>query len=278
MNIPVIPTRFRQAIQIHILKNILRQDSASVPLFLGIHGRPGDGKTYQCMETLKDSGIGCLLMSGGQYENARSAEPSRQMNELYLEAGRLMATGEFRATALVLNDIDTGLGAWEGIVQYTVNRQNLLGALMHLSDAPTFVQGKETPRVPIIVTGNDFTKLYEPLRRSGRMDLFEWRSEPEERAEIVSNLFPSLTPSQSAQLVNAFPDQPVSFFSDVRSRLIDLVLREQLDRTGFAHAVNWSGSRTLSELMDYTDLSTLVGIGDALAASLNVHSHLEATR
>lgn len=274
MNRIVVPQRFREIIQIHVLRNVLKQDTASVPLFLGIHGRPGDGKTFQCLTTLEDFGIAYLLMSGGQYESARSAEPARLLTELYLEAGRLLATGEFQATVLVLNDIDTGLGKWEGIVQYTVNRQNLLGALMHLSDSPTFVAGSATQRVPIIVTGNDFTKLYEPLRRSGRMQLFEWKSEPGERAAIVSELFPTLTEEECERLVDSFPDQPVSFFSDIRSRSIDMTLLCRIQQHGFNRALSSACNSSMSDFIGSYDLTTLLSLGSSIAASIAVSSHL----
>ena len=38
-------------------------------------------------------------------------------------------------------------------------------------------------RVPIIVTGNDFSTLYAPLLRDGRMDKFLWEPTAEDKAE-----------------------------------------------------------------------------------------------
>lgn len=65
----------------------------------------------------------------------------------------------------------------------TVNNQIVVGTLMNLSDNPTRVSiGQDwresdiTHRVPIIVTGNDFSKIYAPLIRDGRMDKFYWYS------------------------------------------------------------------------------------------------------
>lgn len=63
----------------------------------------------------------------------------------------------------------------------TVNNQIVVGTLMNLSDNPTRVSiGQKwrefdvTHRVPIIVTGNDFSTLYAPLIREGRMEKFYW--------------------------------------------------------------------------------------------------------
>lgn len=63
----------------------------------------------------------------------------------------------------------------------TVNNQMVVGTLMNLCDNPTRVSvGQEwresdvVKRVPIIVTGNDFSTIWAPLLRDGRMDKFYW--------------------------------------------------------------------------------------------------------
>lgn len=63
----------------------------------------------------------------------------------------------------------------------TVNNQIVVGTLMNLSDNPTRVsigqdlrESNITNRVPIIVTGNDFSTIYAPLIRDGRMEKFYW--------------------------------------------------------------------------------------------------------
>lgn len=68
-----------------------------------------------------------------------------------------------------------------GDTQMTVNNQIVVGTLMNLADNPTRVsigqdwrESDMTHRVPIIFTGNDFSTLYAPLIRDGRMDKFYW--------------------------------------------------------------------------------------------------------
>lgn len=63
----------------------------------------------------------------------------------------------------------------------TVNNQIVVGTLMNLADNPTRVSiGQDwresdiTKRIPIIFTGNDFSTLYAPLIRDGRMEKFYW--------------------------------------------------------------------------------------------------------
>jgi hypothetical protein len=62
-----------------------------------------------------------------------------------------------------------------------VNNQIVMGTLMNICDDPNRVSTSEdwrgertNARVPIVVTGNDFSTLYAPLLRDGRMDKFYW--------------------------------------------------------------------------------------------------------
>ena len=82
----------------------------------------------------------------------------------------------------------------------------------------------EGVRVPLIVTANDLSTLFAPLIRDGRMDKFLWRMTKEELLEtLTQSVFAGLKNSKSSLelLVDSFPDQPLDFFSSVRSRMID---------------------------------------------------------
>lgn len=74
---------------------------------------------------------------------------------------------------------DAELRAWHGPqgTQCTVNNQIVCSTLMNMCDDPTHVSIGEvwreadmSIRVPVIVTGNDFSTLFAPLIRDGRMD------------------------------------------------------------------------------------------------------------
>ncbi|NEP44053.1 MAG: ribulose 1,5-bisphosphate carboxylase, partial [Okeania sp. SIO2H7] len=112
---------------------------------------------------------------------------------------------------------------------YTVNTQLVNATLMNIADNPTNVQlpgsYDETPlnRVPIIVTGNDFSTLYAPLIRDGRMEKFYWEPNREERIDIVAGIFESkeLSSGDIEILIDEFPNQAIDFFSALRSRLYD---------------------------------------------------------
>ncbi len=43
-----IAPRFLDKLAVHITKNFLKFPGVRVPVILGIHGRKGEGKTFQC--------------------------------------------------------------------------------------------------------------------------------------------------------------------------------------------------------------------------------------
>ncbi len=225
-----IPPRFKHMIHLHVVKNLLATSIVGVPLLLGIHGSSGDGKTYQCEHTLKEIGMKVFLISGGELESPDAGTPAELIRKTYLDAGKYQQKKENLGAVVLMNDIDAGLGNWGELTQYTVNRQQVIAELMHLADYPTSVQNprtrenENTLRIPIIVTGNDFTKLYAPLIRTGRMKGFAWQPTVDEKVGIVSGLFPELRPEQHTELVQTFPAQPIAFFASLRSSLADAKL------------------------------------------------------
>lgn len=79
--------------------------------------------------------------------------------------------------------------------QVTVNNQIVVGTLMNICDNPNRVsvaeawrEGDHNIRVPIIVTGNDFSTLYAPLVRDGRMEKYYWEPDREDIINIVTQV------------------------------------------------------------------------------------------
>ncbi|NJL81703.1 MAG: AAA family ATPase, partial [Richelia sp. SM2_1_7] len=227
-----IAERFRRALELHIVKNLMTNIKVRVPLLLGIHGASGDGKTYQCEQILAEMRVKSFLISGGQLESPDSGKPAELIRNIYIKASESVEKGECRAAVVLINDIDTGLGNWGSMVQYTVNTQTAFGELMHLVDYPNLVQGICTRRIPIILTGNDFTKLYEPLVRAGRMTAFEWKPTLEEKAKIVQGIFPEISFRECEALVREFKSQPVAFFCHLKASFIDEELWKVIQEVG----------------------------------------------
>jgi ribulose bisphosphate carboxylase small subunit len=234
-----ISPRFLDKLAVHITKNFLDIPKIRVPLILGIHGRKGEGKSFQCELVFEKMGIEVLHISGGELESPDAGDPARLIRLRYREAAEFIKV-RGRMTALMINDLDAGAGRFDEGTQYTVNTQLVNATLMNIADNPTNVQlpgsYDENPlhRVPIIVTGNDFSTLYAPLIREGRMEKFYWEPNRDDKIGIVSGIFSEdgLSHQEIEQLVDTFPKQAIDFFSALRSRIYDEQIRQFIHKVG----------------------------------------------
>lgn len=207
----MIPERFIKMIDAHMLGNIL--DIPSYPLILAIVGRPGMGKTYQLRNYLNAVDVSVFSISAADLESDRAGEPAKLLQQKYIEASSSISNGI--PTVLLIDDIDTTLGEWENHTG-TVNHQNILAFLMHIADNPHFIENiGEVNRVPIFFTGNNFELLYKPLIREGRANRFDWEPTREEKISIVTSIFSLENCKIAEMLVDSYPTEKISFFSNL---------------------------------------------------------------
>ncbi|MGB3299336.1 MAG: ribulose bisphosphate carboxylase small subunit [Phormidesmis sp.] len=233
-----IAPNFLDKLAVHITKNYLELPQVKIPLILGIHGRKGEGKTFQCELVFERMGVEVVYISGGELESPDAGDPARLIRLRYREAAELVRVRGCMAV-LMINDLDAGAGRFDRMTQYTVNTQLVNNTLMNIADNPTNVQlpgsydEKELPRIPIIATGNDFATLYAPLIRDGRMQKYYWEPTYEDRLGIMGGMFADdgLSPSDVEKLVKHFDAQAIDFFGAVRSQVYD----EQI--TEFIHSI-----------------------------------------
>lgn len=231
--------RFLDKLSVHITKNYLDLSGVKVPLILGIHGRKGEGKSFQCELVFERMGIQAVHMSAGELESPDAGDPARLIRLRYREAAESVKVNG-KMAVLMINDIDAGMGRVDQFTQYTVNTQLVAGTLMNIADNPTNVQlpgsydSEPIQRIPIIVTGNDFSTLYAPLIRDGRMEKFYWEPDRADRIGIVGGIFSLDRISQSdiEKLVDTFPTQSIDFYSALHSRLYDEQVREFIQQVG----------------------------------------------
>ncbi|XP_058068036.1 ribulose bisphosphate carboxylase/oxygenase activase, chloroplastic isoform X1 [Magnolia sinica] len=173
-------------------------------------------------------GIEPVIMSAGELESERAGEPGRLIRDRYRTASQVVEN-KGKMSCLMINDLDAGLGRF-GNTQMTVNNQIVVGTLMNLSDNPTRVsigqdwrESDVTQRVPVIVTGNDFSTLYAPLIRDGRMDKFYWQPNREDIINIVHRMYEKdgITWDEVVSIVDTFPNQALDFYGALRSRTYD---------------------------------------------------------
>jgi ribulose bisphosphate carboxylase small subunit len=269
-----IAPQFLDKLAVHITKNYLNLPNVKVPLILGIHGRKGEGKSFQCDLVFERMGLEVVYMSAGELESPDAGDPARLIRLRYREAGELVKV-RGKMAVLMINDIDAGVGRVDGMTQYTVNTQLVHGTLMNIADNPTNVQlpgnynSDPTQRIPIIVTGNDFSTLYAPLVRDGRMEKYYWEPSRADRIGIVAGIFQvdRVAEKDIEQFVEAFPEQSIDFFGAVRSRLYDEQVQQLIRSVGVeqisARVVN--GIEALPEFRrpDFT-VGHLLEVGQAM--------------
>ncbi|ADI64153.1 ribulose bisphosphate carboxylase small subunit [Trichormus azollae] len=235
-----IAPSFLDKLAVHITKNFLNLPGIRVPLILGIHGRKGEGKSFQCELVFDKMGIETTLISGGELESSDAGDPARLIRLRYRETAELIKV-RGKMCVLMINDLDAGAGRFDEGTQYTVNTQLVNATLMNIADSPTDVQlpgsydSNPTRRVPIIVTGNDFSTLYAPLTRDGRMEKFYWEPNRDDKVGMVGGIFAedALLQREIEQLVDNFAYQSIDFFSTLRSRIYDEQIREFIHTIGF---------------------------------------------
>ncbi|CAN1849876.1 Ribulose bisphosphate carboxylase/oxygenase activase 1, chloroplastic [Linum perenne] len=233
-----IAPAFMDKVVVHITKNFLSLPNIKVPLILGIWGGKGQGKSFQCELVFKKMGINPIMMSAGELESGNAGEPAKLIRQRYREAADIIRKGKM--CCLFINDLDAGAGRMGGTTQYTVNNQMVNATLMNIADNPTNVQlpgmynKEENPRVPIIVTGNDFSTLYAPLIRDGRMEKFYWAPTREDRIGVCSGIFrtDNVPMDDIVRLVDTFPGQSIDFFGALRARVYDDEVRKWLNGIG----------------------------------------------
>ncbi|XVF75293.1 hypothetical protein PTKIN_Ptkin13bG0175600 [Pterospermum kingtungense] len=233
-----IAPAFMDKLVVHITKNFMTLPNIKVPLILGIWGRKGQGKSFQCELVFAKMGINPIVMSAGELESGNAGEPAKLIRQRYREAADIIKKGKM--CCLFINDLNAGAGRMGGTTQYTVNNQMVNATLMNIDDNPTNVQlpgmynKEENPRVPIIVTGNDFSTLYAPFIRDGRMEKFYWAPTREDRIGVCKGIFRSdnVPDEDIVKLVDTFPGQSIAFFGALRARVYDDEVRKWIGDVG----------------------------------------------
>nr|APB03031.1 rubisco activase large subunit [Oryza officinalis] len=233
-----IAPAFMDKLVVHISKNFMTLPNIKVPLILGIWGGKGQGKSFQCELVFAKMGINPIMMSAGELESGNAGEPAKLIRQRYREAADIIKKGKM--CCLFINDLDAGAGRMGGTTQYTVNNQMVNATLMNIADNPTNVQlpgmynKEENPRVPIIVTGNDFSTLYAPLIRDGRMEKFYWAPTREDRVGVCKGIFrtDNVPDEDIVKIVDSFPGQSIDFFGALRARVYDDEVRKWVSDTG----------------------------------------------
>ncbi|MCL2087938.1 MAG: AAA family ATPase [Oscillospiraceae bacterium] len=218
-----VSDRFKREILIHIAK-VIYADSKRVPIMLGISGAPGEGKTFQSKYVLSANDVEVFDFNISEFENVDAGLPLKKLEKLYRDAQNSFSSTS-KISCVFVDDIDVALGS-KSNYQYTVNFQHLEGGLMSFANYTE----DNRPRIPIILTGNNFSLLHEPLIRHGRMRHFEWIPDDGEMEKMIIHYFPSFSVADCNKIMremnskcddHKIPHRTISFYSSIKDALHD---------------------------------------------------------
>jgi SpoVK/Ycf46/Vps4 family AAA+-type ATPase len=221
-----VPNVFQNQIKLHYIKSTM-PDLMS-PLILAIQGATGQGKTFQCLETFSQMGVNVLLVFGFELSGKYEGEPVRKMQKLY-DFALEYQNKYHRPTAVIIDDFDNSIVSVrnDGHSGYSVNTQLLTDYFMNL---PHKIPRDKVP-VPIVLTGNNFLNIYEPLVRYGRMSFFDWSGPTgADKIKIISKVFSNTVPDFELEnielIIEVFSNQNMAFFNELRNAAHDVSIIE----------------------------------------------------
>lgn len=223
----VINDFFNNSIVLHVIKNYFKvyEDDLS-PLYLGIQGPKGMGKTYQTIESCTRQGYVVVLASGTELSGGYEGDSVKKARQLYEFALKTLESTNGRPVVIVIDDFHLSNVSLYSDVKATINSQLLTGFLMNLHDNHLIIDST-AKRIPIILIGNDFTQVHSPLTRHGRMNIKTWNPVNETKIEILYNILNQIgdfSKSEVKSFHNSYNDQSIAFFSSLRQDYLDALI------------------------------------------------------
>lgn len=228
------------------------------PMFLAIEGRAGEGKTTQTIATCSQHGIYILYISASELSGAHEKDSINVMKKIYSAAINLRNSE--KVVAILIDDFHMGNATTDENVKRTINSNLLTGHLMNLAE------NNNNIKIPIILTGNDFSKTYAPLLRSGRADKFQWNPNYEEKKEIVKtifNRFANISEQEFNELYDKYAHNSVSDFYQLINEYRKMLFAEYITKFDF---IDKDAIYTISQIVkqqqhkiDYSLLMQLAG-------------------
>ncbi len=217
-----VSAEFKRRVYQHLYLNFTAAPHDGTPLFLLIYGPPGEGKSFQLRQILRELDVDRHDLDSTAVEDPSAGRPDREIIRRFDDAARVIA-GTGRAACVVMEDVHLLLGRYEN-TQYTMNLQHVISQLMRFAD--TMGNTYASSRVPVFMTANDTTVLAQPLIRSGRARPFRWAPSLAEKRTILAPVLPELNDSELTSLTSRYRDKPISFFSQLRQEVHDDFLHD----------------------------------------------------
>jgi hypothetical protein len=236
--------RFVSAIRRHVVSNGLSERAEfEAPLMLLISGPPGVGKTRQVLLACKRLGYQCFKRNAASFVGAYEGAVLRPLIDVYVQASKYKRLNRV-SVCILIDDFDLSIVNVQAGASYTEHSQLLVSQFMSICDEPMQmdvvdqdtgnVDRRNVERIPIIMTGNDFSQMHGPLVRHGRASVFPYVPTRDEWTNIISEIFRDFHHVRADYLERSFSEEPISFFSSLKvevvHRCIDLVSQEGVDQ------------------------------------------------
>jgi len=269
-NVIVGLPELRQRIAAHVAVNNAQIDG--FPLILSVLGQTGVGKTFNIRRILKDLQVDTTELSCASLAHHREGMALYPIIRHYRDCG---ITSEKTKACLVIDDFDRSIASGYQMHGHTIHSQLLVGFLMDLCDNPYSLPDEETRvvtksrRVPIVMTGNDFTRLDPALTRPQRMTVLRFEPSQDDLATMITSAFASggvhgnsLTQRDIQELMGSFPRESIAFFSDIVSE--HLIASCTTDATALLALPPPALRRILTDAMSSLTIKRALMIGEAL--------------
>lgn len=221
----VIPERYAKRVVGHVVSNYLSNNHYfTPPLYLAIKGSPGEGKTMQALAACNQRGIMVKYLSASELSGQMESASRDAIKEVYIQTQRLKELGYI--VCLLLDDFHLGNSNIRKDNGHTVNAELLVGYMMNLNE-------ESRNRVPIILTGNDFSNTYGALLRDGRADIYEWEPKEKEKLMVVKSILqPFVSENNYRELeefIVSYKNRNIAFFAQIRTDIRQRIIYEALD-------------------------------------------------
>ena len=222
-----VPERYANRIVAHVVAPYLSANHYFLPpLYLAIHGAPGEGKTAQALAACTRRGILVRYLSASQLSGGYEGDSRAVIETAYNQCEKLQKMGKY--ICLLLDDFHLGNASTENRVSRTVNSELLVGYMMNLAET------SNRSRVPVLLTGNDFSGVYEALLRDGRADIYEWSPTDGEKKEIAQHILRQIVVERDWERLDRFichaikEERNIAFFTQLRADLRREILTDAL--------------------------------------------------
>lgn len=240
-----VPQRFEDTVVCHVIAPYLeRRECYKPPIYLAIKGAAGEGKTAQTIATCTQKGFYVIYVSASSLSGSHENEAKEKLQKIYNYALELRTK---ELVAIVIDDFHKGIVSEDDNVKRTINTDVLIGYMMNIAEHNGIVH------IPIILTANDLTKIYAPLLRTGRADVFLWEPKAEEKRDIAYKILCAFVGEESEQefnnFYNKFCNENIAFFAQLQNQWRKELLKEAI------HKISIFNEASITRINNFVALS-----------------------